>query len=277
MLRSRNTLIAALLLFLGAGLAFVPTKAFFQWREAKLRSEYVSKFKTQDSEIGVQRHRTQTLERVLKDAEKNNIELMETIAELKSRPEKIRTVIQTVTKIEGQVEYVDVLPDSHVFRTEEGIAVASIETTDQVALITHSLEFKSIYVLAENYTSYRLSVNSSYEPEVWYELSQDLEVIDMRSKKHKFFFPNVGMGVSLNIPTFEPGFALFFSFMHPTPSIDILSVRAQIFKTPRLGIDAIGYRVSDHIPFFSDIWIYAGASVSLEGNVTGDLTMATRL
>lgn len=264
-------------LVVGILLGFLPADIYRRHVITQERSAFLEKYRGLDQSIIVERNKSKSLNKVLREAYSDNEELLTLIAELKDRPERIRTIVKTVTVVGGQTEVVEIMPDAHLFRTEQGLPVASMEVDDQITFRTYDLRFDSSYVIADRYTSYKLKVSSSYDPEEWYELSSELEVIDIRERKHRFFSPKIGMVASLNVPSLEPGLGIYFSALHPTPDVDILSLRLQPFTTPRLGVDAVGYRLGKHLPFFDDLWLFGGASISIHGDWSGDLSIGTRL
>jgi len=234
------------------------------------------------AEVMVSRNKTRGLTRTLKAAQKDNKELLELFKALEERPEKVRTVIKTVTVMQpasSEPLIVDELPDEHLFRLDNNIVVGRFwkppADTTLYAFETYGLEFKAQYAITDENTAALLQIRSSFDGE-WVDVPVELTVTRLNTKP-PFFAIHPGLGGTISVPAGKGSFSIYTSFLHPTLDLDILSLRVGLSSVPRLGIDLLGYNIAKPLPFFNDLWLYAGGSIDTDGVLSIDFTLGTKL
>jgi hypothetical protein len=273
--------LVALLLVFGSGW-FV--------RDLGARSDMESVLKDHEielQEIEVVKTKNSTLTKALAGAEDERDVLLDEIASLKSKPAEIRYITKVETVVIGEPTLVTTeLPESHTFRTTDGLAVAEFSVEEgendsppEYYFDTADLTIKADVVIGERDSAVSLRVESDLEPGVEHEIPvEEFNVTQLRDQK--LFEPHliVGAHVTGGQGGVGAGPHLGVSFFHPRDELDLVQVRiGSTSGGPALGLDPVVYNVGEHLPVLTNVWIGAGVDVNLQGQVGGTLSIGAKL
>jgi len=235
------------------------------------------------AEAAVTRTKSMGLEKSLKQLSDENTELLDLVAQLRDRPEKIRYVTVTETVVKPPDPIVNVLepPDEHLFLLQDNLAVARFAYDDGAELPytfeTYELTFKNSVVLSEKSASGLLQVASSADPGVFVEIP--IDSFEVRSiSEQRLFEPHIGVGLTFSAnETPDLLGSIFVSFLHPHKNVDVLGVRiAANGQTAQFGLDLVGYNLAAHIPVLTDLWIHGGVAIDIRAKPSGHLSLGTK-
>lgn len=204
--------------------------------------------------------------RLLEDKSAEADLLKDQIASLKARPDQIKYVVRTETKIEaGPTVTLRELPESYTFRLGNGLGVAAIANkTDHYDLMTYDLNFKGQIVMTEKKSSGSIQMNSSESPDQWIEVPVSLTVIDTQARVT--FEPHIGIGITAGYPWNVSG-ALWSTIVHFPKGIDVggaaLLGNDHSFQA---GLIPIAYNVGEPLPVLTNIWVAPVATIDLTGS-----------
>ena len=235
------------------------------------------------TEVKSAKTQSTSLEKALKDLSDKNTELLDLVAQLQDRPEKVRFVTVTETVV-GPSEPTVIMaepPAEHTFRLQDSLAVARFAYDPDVefpySFETYELTFRNSVVLSEKSASGLLQIASSENPDVFIEVpidSFDVRTID----ELRLFEPNIGVGLTISAGE-EPDLlgSIFVSFFHPHKNIDVLGFRIAVSgQAAQLGIDLAGYNIAAHVPVLTDLWTHVGIGIDLNAKPSGHLSLGTK-
>ncbi len=235
----------------------------------------------QSAAIAIERIKVRSANKLIKDLYVEGDYLLDLVRELEARPQEVRYVTRTETIIVGseEPETLPELPEEYLFKTGEDLVVARFaHEADAYTFQTYDLIVTSSVVITDIVTAATSTIATSYDPDHIQHIRPDLEITKYKDKR--YFKPSLGVGVTGSLSTqLNPGLgaSIYFSALHPTPDIDILSLRVTgSSKAIELAIDPIGYNLGKPLPVVDDLWIYGGVGVSNVGMRFG-VTIGTKL
>ena len=250
---------------------------------ARKLSDLLSSKEKLYEEVEVVRTRSSSLEKSIQQLSDENTELLDIVAQLQARPEKIRyvTVTETVIKSEDPVIETLDLPAEHVFLLRDDLAVARFSYDSDATLPytfeTYDLTFRNSIVLSDENSSALLQVASSADPDNYIELP--IDSLEVRSiSDQPLFEPHIGVGLTLSASE-NPDLlgSIFLSFLHPHENVDVLGIRvAANGQTAQFGLDLAGYNIAAHIPVLTDFWVHGGVAVDINASPSGHLSLGTK-
>tara|TARA_Y100000385_G_scaffold35237_1_gene33126 strand:- start:4088 stop:4954 length:867 start_codon:yes stop_codon:yes gene_type:complete len=246
-------------------------------------SELLSSKEKLYEEVEVVKTRSATLQQSIQQLSDKNTELLDLVAQLQTRPDKIRYVTVTETVIKSAdpvVESID-LPSQHIFLLHNNLAVAKFEYNSEAELPytfeTYDLTFKNSIVLSDKNSSALLQIASSADPETYVEFPIDsLEVRTISDQP--LFEPHIGVGLTLSASE-NPDLlgSIFLSFLHPHENVDVLGIRvAANGQTAQFGLEFAGYNIAAHVPVITDLWVHGGIAVDINAKPSGHLSLGTK-
>ena len=172
-------------------------------------------------EVEIVRNESSTLDKSIRQLSDKNTELLDLVAQLQARPEKIRYITVTETVIESSepvIETID-LPAEHVFLLNDKLAVARFaydsEAERPYTFETYGLTFKNSVVISEKITSGLLQISSSADPDNFVEFP--IDSLEVRSiNEQPLFEPHIGVSLTFSAAE-QPDLlgSIFLSFLHP--------------------------------------------------------------
>jgi hypothetical protein len=229
-------------------------------------------------EIEIQKNEIKSLNETVEWLNSNNDELAALVSELRDRPSEIRYIVKTETVIQPSEPIVITpdLPDEHLFTLDGSIPVARFGTsTEGYAFETYALSFRTSLALGERTTTALLQVQSSAQPDTWFEIPTSLDVTKVSDRR--FFEPHIGIGITGVLPIPDLTASLYVSLLHPNQDLDLLQPRLSFNgKQLRIGIDPLSYNIGSRLPVLTDTWIAPGVSYGTNGFWSGDLTIGTK-
>lgn len=234
-------------------------------------------------EVEIVRNESSTLDKSIRQLSDKNTELLDLVAQLQARPEKIRYITVTETVIESSepvIETID-LPAEHVFLLNDKLAVARFaydsEAERPYTFETYGLTFKNSVVISEKITSGLLQISSSADPDNFVEFP--IDSLEVRSiNEQPLFEPHIGVSLTFSAAE-QPDLlgSIFLSFLHPHENVDVLGIRVGANgQTAQFGIDAVGYNIAAHVPVITDLWIHVGVAVDIHAKPSGHLSLGTK-
>ena len=250
---------------------------------AKSFTELLSSKEKLYEEVEIVRNKSSTLEKSIRQLSDKNTELLDLVAQLQARPEKIRYITITETVIEPSkpvLETVD-LPSEHVFLLDDRLAVARFAYDPEVekpyTFETYGLTFRNSVIISEKTTSGLLQISSTADPDSFMEFP--IDSLEVRSiNEQPLFEPHIGVGLTFSAME-QPDLlgSVFLSFLHPHENVDVLGIRIGANgQTAQLGIDAVGYNIAAHVPVITDLWIHVGVAIDIHAQPSGHLSLGTK-
>ena len=234
-------------------------------------------------EAEIVRTKSATLEQSIQQLSDKNTELLDLVAQLQIRPEKIRyvTVTETVIKSNDPVIETIELPPEYIFTLNDSLTIArfAYDETEELPYTfeTYDLTFKSSVVISDKNSSALLQVASSADPETYIEFP--IDSFEVRSiSDQPLFEPHIGMGLTLSASE-HPALlgSIFLSFLHPHENVDVLGIRVGADRqTVQFGLDFVGYNIASHIPIFTDLWVHGGVAIDINAKPSGHLSLGTK-
>lgn len=266
-----TSLIAIILCFIG-GFALSDCQA-----QAKY-SALLELSTEQHTEISVTKNKTKTLEASLADLSDENTKLIDLVKTLKDKPADIRyiTRTETVLKASDPIIMVNDLPEEYIYKLNDQIAVARFaKEQDQFIFETYDLVFRNTIVTGKKSTSALLQVQSSANPNTYYDVPVTVDV--RKINQQKLFEPHIGLGITGSLPVPAVTASLMLYPFHPLEELDAAVLRLSAnSKTLKVGLDPIAYNLGHRIPVITDTWISIGPSVDIAGQFSADLTLSTK-
>ena len=246
-------------------------------------SELLSSKEKLYEEVAVVRTQSATLEQSITQLSDKNTELLDLVAQLQTRPDKVRYVTVTETVIESIDSVVETieLPPTHVFLLQNDLAVARFTYDSKAELPytfeTYDLTFKNSVILSDQNSSALLQIASSADPENYIEFPIDSLEVRLISNQ-PLFEPHIGAGITLSASS-SPDLlgSIFLSFLHPHKNVDVFGIRvAATGQTVQLGLDLAGYNIAAHAPIITDLWVHAGVAINVNAAPSGHLSLGTK-
>jgi len=235
------------------------------------------------TEVKNAKTKSTSLEKALSELSDKNTELLDLVAQLQDRPEKIRyvTITETVVKPSEPTVAMAEPPTEHMFLLQDNLAVARFAYDSEIefpySFETYELTFRNSVVLSEKNASGLLQIASSANPDVFIEVpidSFEVRTID----ELRLFEPNIGIGLTISAnETPDLLGSVFISFLHPHKDVDALGLRIAVNgQAAQIGVDLAGYNIASHVPVLTDLWTHVGIGIDLHANPSGHLSLGTK-
>lgn len=257
--------------------AFLFGRGYADIGHQKEMAEMLEHIEITHTELETARNKMNSLDTALNRAGEEKQELLEIIADIKEKPAEIRYIVRTETVVEPAVPEVIVQEiEDHEFVLQEDLVIAEIENREEgYALITHELNLKADLVISEDKSGLIVQGSTSANPDHWEDIPVELEVREIR--EHKVFEPNIGMGMTIVYPDAAVHPVVTASFVHPTPDLDLATVRlGSDGKTASLGVDIASYNLGSQVPVITDLWVGAGVGFNTNLQLQAGLTISTK-
>ena len=235
------------------------------------------------AEVKNAKTKSTSLGKALSELSDKNTELLDLVAQLQDRPEKIRyvTITEAIVKpLEPTVATAEP-PTEHVFLLQDNLAVARFaydsEAEFPYSFETYELTFRNSVILSEKNASGLLQIASSANPDVFLEVpidSFEVRIID----ELRLFEPNVGISLTISAnETPDLLGSVFVSFLHPHKNVDVIGLRIAVNgQVAQFGADLAGYNIAAHVPVLTDLWVHTGIGVDLHAKPSGHLSLGTK-
>ena len=196
------------------------------------------------AEVKNAKTKSTSLGKALSELSDKNTELLDLVAQLQDRPEKIRyvTITEAIVKpLEPTIATTEP-PTEHVFLLQDNLAVARFAN-----------------------------------PDVFLEVpidSFEVRIID----ELRLFEPNVGISLTISAnETPDLLGSVFVSFLHPHKNVDVIGLRIAVNgQVAQFGADLAGYNIAAHVPVLTDLWVHTGIGVDLHAKPSGHLSLGTK-
>lgn len=221
------------------------------------------KLSEEQEKVAILKHEALSLKEVIDKASEKNKQLLGQIAFLESKEEKVKYVEVIKYETKEIIIETDVLPVSHTYVTEEGLAICSFESGENFVFKVIPVEYKINIVKTNKTSSIKLFAKSKKnEKEIELPVNlEETETYTVRSypKLDPHLQLSLGLDTSLSI---DP--VLSVPFLHLNESVAILSPTIAISENPKIGVNIIDYKISNHLPLLTDTWLGIGANRSFE-------------
>ena len=228
-------------------------------------------------ELDTERIEHQSALQLLQDGDEYSDTLLQQIADLKTRPDKIKYVVRTETILQaGPTVTVKEIPDDYTFRLKNGLAVAAIDKQeDSYDLLTYDVKLRGQVVMTASKTNVSVQASSSEAPDTWLEVPVELRVIE--TEKKITIEPHVGIGLATGYP-WHVSAALWTTVVHFPNSLDAGGA-AVIANNHSLqfGLIPIAYNVGDPLPVLTNVWVAPMATIDLLGQPGASILIGGKL
>lgn len=225
-------------------------------------------------DIAVTKNKNVSLTQALRVSAEEQAVLLDSIATLKARPKDIEYIVRTnvVTVEKEKLVVLNDLPASYFHTWDNGLVVASFESGEDYTFKTYPIGIESTIVITDDKTSVLVEATSTYDNK---KVTLDSEVVTKALPKHKKFEPHFGVG--LTGATWDIRANAFVSFYHPTPNLDVGSVRVSgNSDTLAIGLDPIAYNIGSRVPVITDLWISPGVDYTTNQEVQFSLNLGSK-
>lgn len=192
-----------------------------------------------------------------------------------------RDRIKYVTKVETRLissdpVYVSELPKEYYFKTKDNLVVASIlPDNDSFALDTYDLDIVSNTVILDSQAVTSTTVTSSYDPDFTIRLPSKTQTFSLPVRK--IFSPSIGLGVGLEVPSFEPNVLLWNTNIH-LKNFDLLGASVSASQGSfGFGIVPLAYNIGAPLPLFDNFWLGTDLHYSLANEQQLSLFLGAQL
>lgn len=226
------------------------------------------------------------LQGALNKAEGDKSDLLDQIVTLKRENNRLAVLLTTTTTVSSggdggtltvtnPVDCESPEPYEHLYKYENGLVVGDYKFDgEQHAHALYDLKVKSSVVVGDKDTSVIIKMATAYDENTWLELPVEADVVVIDD--HNVIAPEISLGAAVMAPVFDVQPSLTVSWLHPTKSIDALSPKfGGTSNSYHAGVDVVSYRVSDHLPVVTDLWVSAGA-VYTQNGVAGAITLGSK-
>jgi hypothetical protein len=258
-----------------------------QARESAIRASYLAQIGDVQADMEVVRiDEVSSIEEILAESFSERQDLLDRIVTLNEDIEGLRFVASTRGSLLGsEPEPIIIrrneLPPEHVYETG-GLTIAEFKVEDlgdtvSYSFPTYDLEVEASFVIGESKASVDVVAWTSFDPETRVRIAQDSQVFDL-TKEHKVLTPQIGLGITTGYPSVAPSGSLWFSTIHPNPSLDLAVLRfSGNAEALAIGIDPISYNVGKPLPVLTNLWIAPGVSLDTLGRINGNITIGAKL
>lgn len=226
------------------------------------------------------------LQGALNKAEGDKSDLLDQIVTLKRENNRLAVLLTTNTTVSsggdgGTLTTTNPVncesPEAYeyLYKYENGLVVGGYKFDgEQHAHALHDLKVKSSIVVGDKDTSVIIKMATAYDENSWFEVPVEADIVTISD--HKLIAPELSLGAAVMAPVFDVQPSLTFSWLHPTKSTDALSPKlGGTSSSYHVGVDVLSYRVSDHLPLFTDLWLSAGMVYSQNGAM-GAITLGSK-
>lgn len=222
--------------------------------------------------IAVDLSETVTLRDEIKRLKEENSELLKSV-----KKSQVRSVVRvTAESPEPTVIFQSkFIPDHYSYKIGDvTIAEFDAEENEGYRFTTHKIMIGGTVLVGSDTSSSQITMSSDYGDQTVI-LPSTLEVTKIKERV-RVIDPQVQLGVYTEIPL-DVGGLVSIPFIHPTNDIDILSPTVLVGENLSFGIQGISYNVGKPIPILTNVWTSAGASMDLDGKVSGFLSIGAKL
>lgn len=213
-----------------------------------------------------------SLSKAVGELSKDNHQLLNQVVELEAKGETVRYIDVIKYRTREVVIEVEVLPEEHLYVTEEGLAICrfshdetfkfEVLPVDYTINVVKSDTEESISLIAKDYTSKEVllpvDVNKSSAVAI---------------RKYPKFEPHFSLGVGLDhLGNIDPVIAV--PLFHMNENVDIFSPRINFGQENLgVGVSVVDYNIGNNIKFLTDTWIGIGPNYTQQGiTIQGTIT-----
>ena len=262
-------------------LTLIPVVVFSFLTREDSTGEYellLAKYSELNENLGNIENKNSSIEEVLKGMSKDNENLLDQIAKLKSQKEQIKFITVTEYQTREIVKEYEEVPLEYVYRTDYDLPICHFSSkNDKVVFKTLGVEYKTIVVNGRNSSNVSTVATSLYD-NLDYPIpipDNNVEVISIND--HKFIEPHISIGgmVSGSKEEFRLTPVVMVPFIHVRSHIDIVTPKVGLYSNILVGINAIDYNIGKDFRFLTDTWVGSGASTDFD-SLYADLTITSK-
>lgn len=226
-------------------------------------------------EINVSKIENQNLHKALFTKEKENKELLELIKSLNTKPENIKYIVKTETKLipSEPIFITSDIPKEYLFKMQNGLVTGRFAYTDEFIFESYELDLKTDLIIANNKTSALTKIKSSYDNQ-WLGTPMQLSVTNVTPKQN-ILEPQIAVGVTLD-NKLKPNISLISSNIH-YKDFDFVNLRFSYGNGASVGLDPISYNIGKPLPILTNAWLAPGVNLNTNDQVNYSLTLSAKL
>lgn len=271
-----------LLILILVGFGVISSLGFsLGYKTARVRSErLLREYSGVHEEIKVVRNEKRRVDALLQDAIAENTQLRDLIASLRERPEKIKTVVETVTVLKPSEETSTVSSSQeYLYRLKPGLVVARFnrDSDNNYEFTTYALSFYTDILVADRDAALILRASSSYDDTIYELPKESVHVKVTTVDDHRVIEPHLSLGITGAIPDPKIQASVITSLVHPTEYLDIASLAVNVNnENLSIGVLPVSYNIGKHIPLFQDTWLSPGIALGPNAQLQASVTLSTK-
>lgn len=218
-----------------------------------------------DPQVDVLKSEKLKLEKAVQKLGKDNQTLMDQVAYLEKRKQKVKYIDVVKYETKEVVTVLEVLPETHMFYTEFDLPICKFESDKSSKNYTFKVlpvDYTLNIVKSTKETIIKIEAYSPVSEQTYEIPFNKNETVSVDVSDYPNIAPNFSLGVGLDTYlNVDP--VVQMSFLHISSNLDLLTLKTNLNKKVNLGINVVDYKIPEN-KVFKNTWVGAGPTLGFD-------------